>query len=184
MADVVKTQSELLALMPLGATGATTLQTLRDFVVSVTAGVAGGGVGPVLTVGATGATGAQGATGAASTVPGATGATGAGTQGNTGATGAASTVPGATGATGPTPSLAASRAVATDGAGALVASTTTALQLGYLDTLTGNVQGQLDGKAERSGWVADGDYTVGIGVGQNGVLTISQGRITAIQQAF
>jgi len=124
MPDVVKTQSELLALMVVGATGATTVQTLRDFVVSTTAGVAGGGVGPALITGATGATGPQGATGAASSVPGATGATGAagsagsagatgatgpagsaGAVGGTGATGAASTVPGATGATGPASSV-------------------------------------------------------------------------------
>lgn len=96
MADVVKTQTQLLNLMVVGATGATTVQTLRDFVVSVTAGATGGGVGPVLTTGATGATGPQGATGAASSVPGATGSTGpSGSAGSNGATGATGPQPGA-----------------------------------------------------------------------------------------
>ncbi len=99
MADVVKTQSELLAGMVVGATGATIVQTLRNFVVSTTAGVAGGGVGPVLVTGATGATGPQGSTGATG-INGATGATGSqGGQGDTGPGGNAG-APGATGATG------------------------------------------------------------------------------------
>lgn len=43
--------------------------------------------------------------------------------------------------------ITANRAAVSDGSGAIIASTTTDTQIGYLDTLTGNVQTALNGKA-------------------------------------
>jgi hypothetical protein len=71
--------------------------------------------------------------------------------GPTGPTGAAGTngTNGATGATGATGSFTgtASRAVVTDGAGALSSATTTSAEIGYVNGVTSAIQTQINAKA-------------------------------------
>lgn len=57
--------------------------------------------------------------------------------------------------------LAASRAVASDASGKVVASNVTSTELGYLDGVTSNVQTQLNGKAATSHTHSGADITVG-----------------------
>jgi len=52
------------------------------------------------------------------------------------------------------------KAVITDGSGNLITSSTSATQIGYLDSLTSNVQDQIDGKVSKSGDTMTGDLII------------------------
>jgi len=86
--------------------------------------------------------------------------------------------------------LTASRAVASDSSGFLVAATTTATELNYVNGVTSAIQTQLDAKQLRSTLTAKGDIYAAtasnavdrLGVGADGsVLTAASGQATGLQ---
>lgn len=88
--------------------------------------------------------------------------------------------------------ITASRAVASDANGQLVASSTTATQLDYISTLTANAQTQLDAKVAKSTATTKGDLLVAqgsadvvrLGLGSNGyVLTADSAQSTGVKWA-
>ena len=73
-----------------------------------------------------------------------------------------------------TTNLTASRALESDGSGKVVASSTTATQLGYINSLSSNAQDQLNAKANLSGAAFTGAIT-GTSITLTGDLTCKEG---------